>query len=445
MPLSSASALIRHLNQLQQALLFGPKSGRELQAFLGVSQATLSRTIHQARSQGVPIQIFGSRKDARYALLRSIETLSEKNLPVLRIDEAGTAHSLGSLVPIHPRGYVFERSSNTASNASKTKPYEIFSDLPFFFEDLRPQGYLGRSFTHKHPDLNLPDRIADWSNDQIVRAVAKRSENTPGNLIIGSESFDRWTTSPKERTYREEEYEKALQDAESTENAGSSAGGEQPKFTHSNRFIVKYSPSLTSPEGKRWADLLAAEAIALRLLGTKTRLIHGKGRVFLETERFDRNGAKGRIGIISLHAYALENLRSPKNWTHAGIQLHDSGKISRETLHSILKLEAFGSMIANTDRHFGNLSFFWDLSTPRKKLTLTPAYDMLPMAFAPRGSGTLPAYEEWTPPQPTTDTLSAWPEARSLAIQFWETASTNSSCSSAFRKAAEKFSRKLAQ
>lgn len=46
---------------------------------------------------------------------------------------------------------------------------------------------------------------------------------------------------------------------------------------------------------------------------------------------------------------------------------------------------AFGRLIANSDMHAGNLSFY--LSEP--PFALTPVYDMLPMAYAPNSAGML--------------------------------------------------------
>jgi hypothetical protein len=77
-------------------------------------------------------------------------------------------------------------------------------------------------------------------------------------------------------------------------------------------------------------------------------------------------------------------------------------------------LYAFGSLIGNTDMHAGNLSFVGDHGQP---YALSPAYDMLPMAFAPTSGGSV------------RDTLLAaylhpavggdiWGKARELAMEY---------------------------
>ena len=45
-------------------------------------------------------------------------------------------------------------------------------------------------------------------------------------------------------------------------------------------------------------------------------------------------------------------------------------------------------MIGNTDMHAGNLSFIAEQGRP---YSLAPAYDMLPMGFAPGSSGSIPS------------------------------------------------------
>jgi len=50
-------------------------------------------------------------------------------------------------------------------------------------------------------------------------------------------------------------------------------------------------------------------------------------------------------------------------------------------------LYAFGTLIGNADMHNGNLSFIGEHGRPYQ---LAPAYDMLPMGFAPRSGGALP-------------------------------------------------------
>ena len=78
---------------------------------------------------------------------------------------------------------------------------------------------------------------------------------------------------------------------------GSSAGGEQPKFccvTQGRSVIVKFSSGGDSLVDQRTRDLLLCEHLALEVLrqaglpAARTQLFLREGRVFLESERFDR-------------------------------------------------------------------------------------------------------------------------------------------------------------
>lgn len=103
-------------------------------------------------------------------------------------------------------------------------------------------------------------------------------------------------------------------------------------------------------------------------------------------ERFDRSGPHGRRGLISLSAMDAEFV-GRGGWPGMTARLAADRHISREAHEAACLLHAFGTLIGNTDMLPGNLSFITDSGRPYE---LAPAYDMLPMAFAPRASGELP-------------------------------------------------------
>jgi hypothetical protein len=67
-------------------------------------------------------------------------------------------------------------------------------------------------------------------------------------------------------------------------------------------------------------------------------------------------------------------------------QLAQLGAITPKAYAKAALLFAFGTLIGNTDMHAGNLSFVGDSGQP---YDLSPAYDMLPMAFSPTSGGVL--------------------------------------------------------
>lgn len=427
---------------VKTALLLGARTGRELENALGVSGPTLSRIMRDE----VPAEIrtFGSHKSTIYGYERKIFEL-DATLPLFRISPEGDAEKIGSLTSIYDRRFIFE------STSGKLREFE---GLPYFFEDARPQGYLGRAFSARHPDLRLPLRIVDWSGDQTAYALFRRGEDTPGNLIAGNESYSRWVEDGKKThvvpaSDRMRLYE-SLADAASAGNfAGSSAGGEQPKFTCSitdgkvyeeEHRIIKFSPRRDASPVNVWADLLYAEGMALEILRDAGHsaavggVIEGKERVFLETARFDRIGRRGRVGVVSFGALIHEFVGSSLHWARGADDLFRLRWIDEETRKKIIFFDAFGALIANTDRHFGNLSFFSEFNeSGRKSIKTAPIYDMLPMAFAPSTSGEDPYLRPWKMPEAIAEWVEVFPEARRFALEYWQKLEADRRISEAFR------------
>jgi serine/threonine protein kinase HipA of HipAB toxin-antitoxin module len=235
---------------------------------------------------------------------------------------------------------------------------------------------------------------------------------------------------------------------------GSSVGGEQPKFSayleDERSVLVKFSPDKSTEKGIRWADLLVAEYLALetvekelKISAARTEIIEANNRVYLESTRFDRVGRNGRKGILSFQALELEYVGSPSTWSASAQALTRMKKISQADFRSILMLDTFGELIANSDRHYGNISFFFDLRDPNGKVTLAPAYDMLPMFFAPKESELKHFSREWKMPVSNALNLPIWDEARSAALRFWERVINDGRISPDFKNEAKKVARHL--
>jgi hypothetical protein len=83
-------------------------------------------------------------------------------------------------------------------------------------------------------------------------------------------------------------------------------------------------------------------------------------------------------------------------------------------------------------RHDGNIS----LLLRGDDWALAPAYDMLPMLYAPvAGELVLRDFTAW-PLQPTAATLPEWPRALDLALRFWPAVAAHPGVSSDFRRTA---------
>lgn len=421
---------------LRRLLMKGPLSAPDICRYLGVSQSTSSRII--ARS---PDDIFsvGRARKTLYALKRTISEVGLQ-IAVYQIDEAGKTSKMGDLQALHPRGFYF--------NA-------FFDDLPYFMDDLRPNGFLGRLIPSMHPDLNLPKNIADWSANECLKYLTRYGCDLIGNLIIGDDAFGRYldqkNAGPQvmQRSRRDHDYPKRAVEVMRYGDPGSSAGGEQPKFSavlgpDMTPVLVKFSPRVESAVSQRQADLLVCESISLGILNqygqsaATSTLILGDDRVFLESERFDRVGSLGRKGIISLAALDNEFVGKRGSWTATAGELLEQRRIDRDALNAVRWRELFGHLIGNTDMHLANISFFFQLPEIRG---IAPAYDMLPMRYAPQNGQIVD--RDFNPPLPKPIDVDIWKEVWTAGKDFWATVSTHDVISPDFRKIAQSNLEKL--
>lgn len=431
------------ISDLLAALGTGPQPAGALVERLGVSRATLSRLVATA---GNRIIRYGAARATAYAACRSVA--GRGAWPIYRIGEEGRAAGIATLHAI-AGGYLAE--------LQETSRFEFSESLPWWLQDMRPQGFLGRAFARKHASaLNLPDALNLWNDDQALIAISALGDDTPGNLLVGDAALAQYLAEPGTPTIsasaRTQHYPALAAAALAGEAPGSSAGGEQPKFTtildhgtHRSAVLVKFSSAAANPVARRWASLLVAEHHALQTLraggypASESELLEAGDQTFLQVERFDRlaNAANaesrmGRRGVVSLAA--LDDAfvgRADQPWPLITTQLAAQGCITPEAQRIVERLYAFGLLIGNTDMHRGNLAFLY---TGERPLTLAPAYDMLPMHYAPHASGemndTPPALRFRSPP-----TLDAWRDMLPLAHQWATTTRQDKRIDASLREA----------
>lgn len=92
-----------------------------------------------------------------------------------------------------------------------------------------------------------------------------------------------------------------------------------------------------------------------------------------------------------------------------------------------------GELIGNTDMHAGNLAFWFTDAGP---LAVAPAYDMLPMLWAPAAGGELVS-RRFAPQPPTPAQSESWRTAAGWAVDFWTRVAADEMVSAGFRKVAE--------
>ncbi len=411
----------------------GLSSSAELQALMGVSQPTVSRALAPLLATG-QVRGIGAARAKRYALPRHVADVGS-DIAIMRVDSKGTVTPFARMMPL-PGGPFWVDEADGVS--------QLHDGLPWFLNDMRPQGFMGRSFAHAHPELQLAADPRNWSDDDALKALAWFGDDLPGNLIVGEQAFLRYHSLARHssRVDSFKDYPALAERAMQGTLGGSSAGGEQPKFctiTAGRHVLVKFSPAGDSPADQRTKDLLVCEHLALRTLheaglpaATSQIFIAGK-RVFLESARFDRT-SKGRIGMVSLQVYDSEYVGKVDNWAATANRMVESQLLTPRDAAHLRLLEAYGLLIANTDRHYGNISLLLD----DDDWQLSPTYDMLPMLYAPVNGELVNRHFTDRPLYPTAATLTEWPQAKDLACAFWLAAASDKRISAGFRAIARK-------
>ncbi len=422
-------------------------TARDLAGEIGVSQPTLSRLLSTLRGSVVTV---GKARRVRYALLRSVRGLP-MTLPIYRVGSSGQPSQITTLEAIDPEGTYLADAGAPGWPLDDDLREGVFPGLPYFVLDMRPQGFLGRAFAQEYAArLNLQRDPARWSDDDVLVALAAAGEDMPGDLIIGATALEAFQRSrmaplaPVPRAARETEYPKRADAALLGNAPGSSAGGEFAKFTATldtqagvQHVIVKFSPAEDSAASVRWRDLLIAEHHApealsgLGVTAAASSVVLAAGRVFLEVLRFDRMGEHGRRAAITLAAIEPALLGSgEERWETAAAGLHRQGWLPEEDLGRVRLLGLFGDFIGNTDMHGGNLAF---LQRGPGELSLAPAYDMLPMLFAPTRTGEIVARR--LPVRPPAPGMEApWRQALGAALGYWSRLSNDGRISEDFQQ-----------
>lgn len=433
--------------QLRRALRAQrPVGTLELAARLNVTPQTVRRLLAELPPDA--LLTAGGPRRARHALRRPLRGLTQ-DLPLFSVDAKGRSLQLATLALAEPEGTLLplEGTPWPVPEESRAGWWE---GLPYPIDAMRPAGYMGRLLARaEHVNLGVAEDPDRWSDDDILWVLTRRGADVPGNLILGEPAFDAWMRVKVDEAPLlrgaglPRGYADLAAQAIALGGGGSSAAGEFPKFAAlrdvdgaaTPHVLVKFSGAAGTAAERRWADLLVCEHLALERLqeirgvrAARSRIVQHAGRTFLESERFDRVGLRGRLATCALDAIDPAFIGSREtSWPALGGRLRQLGLVDDAGLATIASLWWFGSLIANTDMHLGNLSFFVD-----RTLRPAPAYDMLPMLYAPLPGGEVPA-RSFTPALPQPAQLESWREASEAAIAFWAAAGADRRISAAFR------------
>jgi hypothetical protein len=120
-------------------------------------------------------------------------------------------------------------------------------------------------------------------------------------------------------------------------------------------------------------------------------------------------------------------------WPVVTAELARQKVITAQAHEGATLLYAFGTLIGNTDMHAANLSFVSDQGRP---YALSPAYDMLPMAFSPTAGGVMIDTVSSAHIHPAVDGAS-WRAARELAQTYLARLQSDTRFSAAFQPCME--------
>jgi hypothetical protein len=352
--------------------------------------------------------------------------------PDASIECLGQLHCVGPVLRFSPEGC---RPNLTAAVDGVPG---IFPGIPWYLDDLRPEGFMGRAALRSGANTQLPEDPDLWQPHHAVRGLLNGLDTGIGDLLLGENAVHaalRAIETPPDLVTAPNRPHAYVQLASASlrgELTQPGPGGQQPKFTatiehEGGRYavLVKFANVAVGPAAERWSDLLVCEHLALSLLhdagmgASKTTLIQTDSHTFLEVQRFDRlPDTLGRKGFVSLMAITSAFVGDATlDWSRAAEELAAQGWIQPQAAREIGRLHAFGRLIGNTDMHQGNIGFRLVDSGP---LPLAPLYDMLPMSLAPSRTGVLRATSPIAPVAPTrAGQLAVLRWAAPWAVEYW--------------------------
>jgi len=423
---------------LQYLSKTGAATSADIQAALKLSQASVSRLAALLQNEVVKL---GAGRATRYAVAKPIGKYAAQQ-PVWMVAETGGVARVGTLTYLErSQVHIAADGINTLFSTSAK------SELPWYLTPLRAQGFLGqvlaKSLAAHEVDAN-PER---WSTAEILLS-ALFTRDAPGALLLGDSAI-KSAAPPRQlpNTGLDAALDEFAQDVAQHQSAGSSAGGEQPKFMAllegKGHVLIKFSPPRGTPYGDRWGDLLVAEMLSHASLAAhgfrvaKAQVIQTKQRTYLLSERFDRVGHAGRKHLVSVgaaHAGLVKG--SYTSWPATCDALHLQGRLSEKDALSISDIAQFGRLTGNTDMHSGNASLFVLGETlaeiAKGRFELAPVYDMLPMRWRPTPDLGLPDYAPFSVSEVLATDL-----ARKAAKHFWASLAAHPLVSKPLREVAD--------
>lgn len=415
----------------------GASSSPEVQAHLGVSQATVSRLMVEVEDEVI---VCGKGKSTRYALAQPIGSEPAQQ-PIWLINQAGFPERLGTLSFLSRSQIHIEADGINEIFASSQNQL-----LPWYLSTLKAQGFLGRLLAQKLTAFGVSPNPDTWGVDAALMG-ALHTYDAPGAILLGNDvSGSHKSVARISGEHPGQTLDDMTADLAKTQPLGSSAGGDQPKFLAMNAkdepVLVKFSPPRGTPFGDRWGDLLRMEVLSNETLtrygfdAAQNEFIQTPTRSYLLSKRFDRAGPLGRIHVVSLGAAHQAFVKGAYvNWAATCDVLVRQGRLHKTAAAKIHAIFQFGKLIGNSDMHFGNASLFAQGNTlahiVKGQFELAPVYDMLPMRWRPDPVMGVTDYAPFE-----VDYALADENTRNAARDFWRAVASDLSVSQALKDVA---------
>ena len=318
----------------------GPATSKEIQAATGMSQTAVSRQIRSMQNSVIKLP---SGRSPRYAVTRNAFGGGD-NLPLFMVDAHGNNTSVADVRPLAHGGFFVQPRTGMPQVLLGEAKNGLYDDLPYFLDDMRPQGFLGKQIAEEMASQSneFPTDPRNWNANHVGRYLVSNGDELPGNFKFGEQAHLRMRRRPDVAS--EEDYPGLADRVMEGIIPGSSAGGEQPKFTaycgdRLAHVIVKFSPRGDDAVARRWRDILITEVHAVEAIhledfpAAETKLIEMDGRLFLESRRFDRTGEYGRMPMLSLQAIDVEFTGIGSDWPRVMNALYEINLVSWQHLY----------------------------------------------------------------------------------------------------------------
>ena len=212
----------------------GVATSAELQAALRKSQPTVSRLLADLASQ---VLTLGRGRNTRYGLAKAILGQPAQQ-PLWWVDEAGTRLRFGTLSLL---------GGGSMVHVDRVGFEDMLRDqLPWYLAPLKPQGFLGRLLAQRLAPSGIGANPESWSLEMSLFA-ALHLHDAPGAIVLGEPAAPAGHQRvPMDSKQAGTVLDGLALDIARTLPAGSSAGGEQPKFLalleSGEHVLVKFTP-----------------------------------------------------------------------------------------------------------------------------------------------------------------------------------------------------------